>query len=445
MEKRLGKTFCACQWAKFHSAARVLVVAPLSAIPGWLDEIEADKEDIAWDLTNHTNLKQWVEAEGDLPGRFFITNPQALFRPSRGNDLGPSPRETALYPWSAVIWDELTTIYNAQSQINKVARLCLGDIPLRLGLSGEYAPETPLNIFEQMRWVFGSFMGFQNFWKWRNANFQELYYDWIPKPGRKIEIRRVIEERCFILSRKSAGVVNEIAFEKRCCKLPTEIQRVYDHAEVYFEIPPNRRHGLARTTFTAYVPVLRNWLVQIAGGYPKCFEHLYSDHKLKLLWEIIQEHHTEQLVVSFRHNLEIAHAAEFLKKKRITATIIQGGIDVPERRKRCSAFAAGRFQVILKQAKVHFGMNLAAADTMIRYSISDEYKDVSQDMDRIIHPEKKRPLLYIDLVTVNTVDEDLHAAATIDKPLQARYWMQKIQTLGLLRAKCKLLKEQQCI
>jgi hypothetical protein len=436
VDKRLGKTYCACRWAEYHNARRCLVLAPTSAIPGWLDELETDG-DLGWDLSIPQNFREWEKYGGDVTGRFFIVNPQALFRAKRldGGDL-PTPKSVALYPWDAVIYDETVTIKNPSSQINKIAHACLGKIPLRCGLSGEFAPEGPTDVFEQMRWIFGDFMGHVNFWEWRKEFFQELGYDWYPKKGVLSDIKNYIMQKAFVLTRQAAGLKDVSMQERRYCDLPPKTRKAYDHAEIYFEVPaaetwaePGEQcegvvHG-RNIRFTSYVPVVRNWLCQMAGGYPKEFPDLHSDHKLRLLWEVLRERPKDQAVVSFRHNAEIDAADAFLRAKGVTTVVLRGAMTVPDRRQRCHDFRDGKYQYALKQAKVHFGMDLSSADWMVRYSLPDAYNDISQDRDRIVNPNKKRSLLYTDLVVKDTVDVDLTTAAPI-KTVDARFFMTKL-------------------
>jgi SNF2 family DNA or RNA helicase len=84
--------------------------------------------------------------------------------------------------------------------------------------------------------------------------------------------------------------------------------------------------------------------------------------------------------------------------------------------------------VLLMQIKVaKFGIDLSAADTMIRYSMTYSYEDVSQSEDRIVHPLKKSPLHYVDLVARNTVDEDLIEVIQ-DKKIDAKLFMSKLRS-----------------
>lgn len=445
-DKRIGKTTVAYRWALAHGARYVLVVAPKSAIPGWIDEIEADGG-LAWDMTNRHNMETWLAEGGRLPG-VIVINPQGLFRAGRGEQ--PKPYPIAMYEWDAVIWDEIVNIKHPatdggrKGQINAVAHACLGDVPLRCGLSGEYAPEGALDVFEPMRWIFGSFMGHTNFWKWRFEHFEQVGYEFFPKKGVLGEIKRIVGERAFVLSRKDAGMGESKTFAKSVCDLPKPLRKAYDHAETYFEVPAalaaddpagRWRSGVAASgrgiRYTNYVPVVRSWLLQIAGGRPKGLEDLHSDHKMVVLMELLQgEHERDPVVVSFRFNDEMHAAHDLLQKKGIPSAKIWGDLTVDKRRAVGQAFRDGKVRVILKQAAVHYGMDLSTADTMIRFSLPEAYNDISQDADRIIHPQKKRPLLYRDLICRNTVDEDVFQAGG-DKHLVARFFMERRKRVNL--------------
>jgi len=457
IDKRLGKSYLASMWTHYHQFPRVLIAAPMSAIPDWLRGLEDGDGEIAWDMTQHRNFQEWLEWGDKLPGRFFIINHHGLFLPKGrrikchvcgGKDIACKtcygagtvtrsyimPNVLAVYDWPAVIWDETTLIRNPQSQMNNVAHTCLGSIPCRCGLSGEYVPETPLDVFEQLRWVFGTFMGHSNFWKWRNEYFEPLGYGWEPKVGVREQIRNAVKQCGFLMRKQDVGLVNETFYEPRYCDLPQKAKRIYDHAEAWMEIPGADGHD---TLYTKYAVAVRTWLCRLAGGYMPERPDLQSDHKLKLLWEVIQEHPHEPLVVSFRHNAELEAAEAFLARKGETTMVLRGAQDTQVRRDNQDRFRDGRARICLKQAKVHFGADLAAADTMIRYSLPDRYEDVSQDRDRIWNPSvKRRPLLYIDLITRDTVDEDLVLASKL-KGINARYFMTKVDELFTLRSQLK--------
>lgn len=476
MEKRLGKCTVAIRWALSKPGVRrVLVVAPKSAIPGWQDELEVDGQ-IAVDVADRKRWRQnLLDADTKFSDRtlFCVTNSQALFMPAKvvkgdrfNEGHGPVPTELAEMPWQAVIWDESRMLANPKSQTTKIANQLFGKLRYKAALSGEYAPEGPLDIFGPAQWCQGQFMGHINFWSWRNDNFSPVGYDFNPKPGALGRVNRAIHNAAFILSRKDAGLGEVRAFERRVCELPPEIRTAYKHAERYFEIPEfsvsgssddlervctdpqldvdasewasvRRTHQVSAVVDdnvanvvadTKNAAVTFSWLSQIAGGRMRLAEHLWHDEKLKLLDDaaLDGDYQREPLVVSFAFNRELFAAHERLQKEASCA-MLWGGMSVAERGEVIRKFRAGQVRVVLKQSRVHFGMDLSRADTMIRYSRPCAYQDISQDMDRIVSPTKRRPLLYIDLLCADTVDEDIWRAIQM-KGIVARNFMSKVRT-----------------
>jgi SNF2 family DNA or RNA helicase len=133
----------------------------------------------------------------------------------------------------------------------------------------------------------------------------------------------------------------------------------------------------------------------------------------------------EPVVVSFRFNMEMFAAREILSSLQIPCAMIWGDLNTDQRKTETQKFWDGEVRVLLKQACVHYGMDLSCADTMIRYSMPEAWNDISQDMDRIVHPRKTRPLMYVDLICKDTVDEDV-VEASRDKQLNARYFMERL-------------------
>ena len=73
------------------------------------------------------------------------------------------------------------------------------------------------------------------------------------------------------------------------------------------------------------------------------------------------------------------------------------------------------------------GINLSAADTAIYFSNSWALQDRLQSEDRILSPENNT-LLYIDLITKNTIDEDIMLALQDKRDGQNIDFFRKIYT-----------------
>lgn len=440
MDKRLGKIIAAFDWAITHQLKNILVVAPLSATPGWLDDAEADglKAVLLHGTQNDRSglfLRALDERVGDEP-IFFIINPQGLYHVGARTGTGkPQPTELALMPWDGIIWDETVALKNPKAQITKVAHALAAKVSYRCGLSGEYAPEGIEDSFEQMRWIFGTFMGFRNYYKWRHQHFDNFGYDWVLKSGSRAMLKQAIHDRCYVLSRSDAGMREVKTFERRWCDLPQKVRKAYDQVERFMEMPYGDE---GETIETKYGLVSHTWLSQVAGGFPPIAD-LHSPHKVNLLLELLELYKHEPVVVIFRFNAEIEGVAQALKRKGIVFSTITGATAPADRRERQHLFQAGKLRAFLLQIKVaKYGLTLSRSSTMIRYSLSDPWDDISQSMDRIVDPMKKDPLAYIDLCTRNTTDED-RLDALGEKGIDARYYMNRFRDLFLER---KMLKEQ---
>lgn len=444
MERRLGKCFVATRiLADKADALLNLIVAPKSAIPDWLNELRADGFDpILLEGSKSERFQQifrTVEGSqfsgGSEPERiFFVTNPEALTVPAskrKGTEGGPS--DIAQVPWDSVVWDEITKIRNPQTLIAETAIDHLAKAKYKIGLSGDIRPESDADVFNPMKWFFGFFMGHKNFWKWREEFFRTVGYSWVPLPGKMNEIKEALDTRSFRLTRTDAGIGEVKTFERRYCDLPQKSRTAYERLEKYYEL----EEGCVVEDEAKYALEVANWLSQLAGGYMKDKPEYDSGHKMSLLLELLTgEYAHESTVCLFRYNLELANACATCRKKGVSCAMIFGETPISERIRLQADFKARRLRVLLMQIKVaKFGIDLSAADTMIRYSMTYSYEDVSQSEDRIVHPLKKVPLHYIDLVTRNTVDEDL-VEVIQNKKIDAKMFMSKLRSrlLDRLRA-----------
>jgi hypothetical protein len=434
MDKRLGKSLIAIRWALAKPAKRVLFVSPKSAIPDLMRDLERDGQNyVLLDGAMDKRTELLEEADGLFgDGRLFcITNPQGITSVGRkGNKSGPSP--VGLYPWECVIWDEpVYGLRNPGTLINKVAQQWLSRAKYKMFLSGEIAPEGSRDIFEPMRWLYGQFMGFKNFWRWRDAHFMNFGFEWIEKYGHKQQIKDALRRLAFRMTREEAGVGSDLPphKERRFCELPPRIRRVYEDATKFYHLAWDQ-DGVQKIQEARYALETSMWLAQIAGGYLKDNQELDSPHKAQLLLDLLRhEYPHEKVVILFRFNRELGKSAELMEKewpKHPPYRIIWGHgetADIRVRKQIQQDFNEGPLQYLFIQVKCcMYGLDLSGADVMIRYSLPYSFNEVSQSADRIIHPAKKRILSYVDLVTKDTVDEDVVEAAQ-DKRLESRFYM----------------------
>jgi SNF2 family DNA or RNA helicase len=163
-------------------------------------------------------------------------------------------------------------------------------------------------------------------------------------------------------------------------------------------------------TETVWAPVQHTWLARVAGGFSpdKDNPELLNPGKINIILNLLDSDlKKEQLVVWFRFNAELDAMAERLKQEEITYRWMKGGMDKAVREQYRQDFQSGKAQVILMQmANGRFSIDLSASSTAIYYSNVYDWEMRAQTQDRIVNIRKTDPLLLMDLITRDTVDED---------------------------------------
>jgi len=408
MEMRLGKTLVAIRWAS-QLFGRILVVCPLAVCPVWQEELFLEQHSSVL-LTGTWKTKNQMLEDDDV--NWFITNYEALNRKRK-----PSPIFD--YRWDCIILDESTFIRNPKALRTKMCRKYFNEIQYRCILTGLPNPESSMNYFEQMAFVYSNFLGCRNFWKFRHKYFyqQGIEWNWQPRKGTISKIKQAVSKDAYSLTRKQAGVGPPKVYEKRYVELPSHVRKVYDNIEKDFCLGDKE---------TKWIIVNKVWLARLAGGQPEEEEYC-SPHKAKEVSTLLQNDlANEQCVIWFRFTNEILFLHHWLNTKNITNDFITGAVNPTERQRTTKRFRKGNIQCLLVQLKCgKFGLDYSCASTEIYHSNGFEYEERRQSEDRIIHPKKKEPVLIIDILTKNTIDEDVHSALQ-QKGMNAKLFTSKI-------------------
>lgn len=406
MQMRLGKTLVAIRHTQsIMHPRRVmsgLVVAPLTVLEAWERELkrEGEKYLAAYGLNSRERgVTLEMGCNHGLPERLWVLTNYEAVRASM---------ESVTYPWDVVIVDESTKIRNPKAQIAQL--MCEGfrQVPHRMILSGLPNPESAMDFFMQFKFLDGTFMGYTNFYGWRARYFEPGRFQgaWDAKPGSLEEIRNAVQRRAFMLKRHEVNIGSPKIHETRWITLPPAAMKAYKYAEKNFAT-----EDLSATT--NWQIVLETWLGRMAGGFNPDSTLLHTAKVEELMNLLTGELKREQVVVWFRFNKEIDLVAEKLRDKGLPFGIIRGQTPVQDRNAIIQKFRDGKLNYALVQIKCgKFGTDFSTASTAIYYSNSYSLEERLQSADRILHPTRKEPLLYIDLVAKGTVDEEVVAALT---------------------------------
>ena len=208
MEMRLGKTKVVIELLKPPLYSRILVVAPLTVLTAWQNELKAEQQNYFMLMgTKHQRMLHW-DLTKNMAG-WFLINYEGLL----------SCENLAFKPWDAVVVDESTRIKNPKAMITRLLnhKDAFPQNKTRIILSGKPAPESPMDYFEQFRFISKHFMKFNNFWHFRDTCFFQIpnRYEWLPKPQWKHTIKDYVQKNSFILSRKQTNMGNKKFYEVR--------------------------------------------------------------------------------------------------------------------------------------------------------------------------------------------------------------------------------------
>lgn len=426
MEMRLGKSLVAIRWAKSKINNKILIVGPLSVLPSWETELAQEqvlKDEIFW-LTGF-NRKKSIAI--DKNGWYLVNYERLRVCPELLN-----------YEWSTVILDESTRIRNPKAQITKLCINKFINVKNRAILSGLPAPESPLDYFEQFKFLNNKFLNENNYWKFRGRYFHRGFtnWDWLPNRGTIDIIKKEVHNLAFVKTRNQCNIGSMKIYEKRYVAMNPKQEKIYKDIEKKFAY--DTEEGKDETKWAT---VKFGWMSQVAGGFiPREIEEqegkkieirkpeLISDVKGKeLLNLLLGELKNEKIVVWFRYNTELRFAVELLNSHGIGNRYIDGTVDISSRHSASTEFKTSKnVRIMLAQIKCgKFGIDWSVASTAIYYSNPYDMEDRAQSEDRIIHATKKEPVLYIDLITKNTIDE--HVTAVLrNKNIKSRTFMTEL-------------------
>ena len=414
MEMRLGKTLVTIRALQYHG--NVLVVAPLSVLGTWQNELAAEG------IPNVCTLRGPVEGREAHVCELFRFRTAPCWVLTNYETLRLAPGITKL-PWYAVVFDESSKLRNVRT---KTSKICLSEFKRtkrRFILTGLPAPESPLDYWGQMAFLDGEFMKHRSYWTFRDRLFMQptgRTYGWFPRKGVRDQIRDAVNERAFVLSRKNAGIGNKRVYETRMVEPSQEQERLFTEIKAHWEATLGEEK-----LSTKWAMVAASWVNQVSGGF--LHKQKVGDGKLQELVELLKgELADQQVVVWFRFNAELESTHALLQERSIKSCTVLGETKPELRYKYVNEFNAGKVRVLLVQLKCgKFGLNLSSSSTAIYFSNGFSHEDRAQSEDRIEHTEKNEPLLFIDLVTRGSSDQRILNLLN-QKVKQSRYFYNEV-------------------
>lgn len=398
MEMRLGKTFVAIRAAlkELEIWQPVLVVTPATTIHVWERELRQEGLFPTPLVGSTAAKKKALEGRGDPCREWFLINPEGV---------RAWPGIATARPWELIIADETGGwLTNPKAAITKTLRKKFKDVPRKMILTGLPDPNGPEDYVEQMIFCFGEFMGARDFWQWRSRYMRPSFagYGWELKPGTAKKIREAVNKLAFRKTAKQAGVFVPKVYERRHVEAPTAIRRTLR------EIKRDFATGEAETKYAA---VAHNWQAMLAGGtYPPEYQtggQKFNPFKVRELIKLLSsELKGKRVVVWARFIREIKEIHAALKAAGFPAARISGLTKAKFRPGLLRRFESGAVDVVVIQCSVgQYALNLSFADAQVFYSNAWDWGIRGQCEKRLDDMSKTAPVLIVDLLTKDTLDE----------------------------------------
>lgn len=385
---------------------KMLIVAPLSIVPVWEEEIKkfADYEFNVAILEGAAAKK--TQTLGNLFGKglqIAIINYESAWR-----------IESELTKWKPdlIVCDESSKIKNPQAKQSKALHR-LGKLSAHnIILTGTPVTNNPLDFYSQYKFldeqIFGgSFYAFRARYAVLGGygNHQVVGYKNLQ------ELTEKAHSIAFRITKQEALDLPEQVDQIRYVTLEPVAQGYYRQLERESVAELEQGNIIARNVLTK---LLR--LSQITGGNIR-FEdtdetYKVSNAKLNALEEIIDEciDADKKLVVFARFVPEIDSIEMLLRKKGIGYSLIKG--DVKDRADQVERFQKDKqVKVFVGQIQTTgMGLTLTAADTAVFYSLDYSFSNYEQAKARIHRIGQQNKCTYIHLIAQRTIDEKVFDA-----------------------------------
>lgn len=410
MEMGCGKTLVAIALMgvlyQFGKVNRVLVVAPLSLLGVWRDEIArfADYPTEVVVLQGTMDKKRSLIPQKDSEAlQVVVVNYESAWR---------MERDLLSYGCDLIICDEGHKIKEhktSQSKgIHKIAQIA----PFRLLLTGTLITNKEMDVFSQYKFVDDRIFG-RSFYVFRDRFFEMTGYGLHTpsfRESRREEFLKRLHSVAFRVTKEEALDLPDTLDEIRTVQLEPKAQKLYKQLEQesYAELA-----NAEVTAVNVLTKLLR--LSQLTGGHVGDDEkntHRVSTAKMDALIDIVDATLADgkKLVIMARFVSELDDIQQMLEKRHIGYAAVRGGVaDRAEEVRRfqndpdCLVFVG-------QIAAAGLGLTLTAASTMVFYSLDYSMSNFTQAQARIHRIGAKETCHYLYLVAENTIDEKVLSA-----------------------------------
>ena len=390
-----------------HIIKSILIICPKSVMPVWKTEIKKHSDMACISLIGSLENKVRLLAS-NVP--IFLISYDSI--PGRKKTLGVLFHFLLKKHFGMVILDEITHVKSFNAIRTKAVIILCNKINRVLALSGTPITNSPESVITIYSCVDGGETFGRNYFAARNHFFINHGYtfpDWRLRKDKEEEFKkklyfnaiRVLKEDCLDLPPK--------VFTERYTELDGLQKDIY--RKIAEELLKELRLPEGRVRIKNSLVKLPK-LSQLTGGFlytDKDVQLFPENPKLELLQQTIEEIPSkDKIIILGKWTQDITNISKLLDNNNILFTTIQG-------RTRDRAIPIKDFndpvgaRALLAQIAVGaYGLNLAAANYVIYYSLGFSLIEWLQSQDRIHRIGQTKSCIYIPLLVRNTIDEYIY-------------------------------------
>ena len=402
---------------------RLLVVAPKGTYMNWVDqEIPVhvpdyiEKDVLAWkpNITEKYELQlKAIRNPENFKLKIFVMNVESL-----STKKGCYYAKLFLSSKAMMIIDESTTIKNPQAKRTKNILELSKEAPYKRILTGSPVTQSPMDLWSQMDFLEPEILGQQSFYAFRtkyavlitaSAAGGTHKFQKIVKFKNLKELGKLVSPHSYRILKKDCLDLPDKIFTKRIIELSDEQKKAYSEMKTS---AITILKGEAATAVNVLTQLIK--LHQITCGHMKTDSGdiiNLKNSRLDELMQILGE--TTGKVIIWANYIHDINTIESAIKKEFgpTSYCTYYGATKQEDRQAC----INKFQDETNPVRFFigntqtggYGITLTQASTVIYYSNNYDLEKRIQSEDRAHRIGQKNPVLYVDLVAKETVDEKI--------------------------------------
>lgn len=439
-EPGCGKTFPTLVWlhmlALKHGQCRALVLAPLSALDTWPDEMEKHLDPelcpLSFEILNGPIAKRVyrlreLASEDKRPGlHLLLTNHDALSRSSKMPNTKTVTVRSAMVDslrkceLDAAVVDEMHAAKGHSSNLSRALASLAPFVPRRVGLTGTVMPHDQSDLWAQWRWINpdrfeaeGIPLNYHEF-RQRFCRLGGFRGKQVTGPRNEEELGRLVAQDALRVRKEDALDLPPVTDSIIKVNLTDKEKKVYlSMGKDLLADLPDGTTGLAQNQAVRWLR-----LRQITSGHTTNeLGELVEIGSSKitacvdLVANLVEANQKVVVFAHFRPEVDRTYRAmlkKFSRRSTMPVRTIHGGVDQEDRRLIRKEFfeAQGPAVVVCQMRTVSLAINeFVASCHGVFMSVSERRDDYIQARDRLDRNGQTRPVTLHHLVVRNSMDE----------------------------------------